>query len=76
MYAENNELNAEQKRVFAEIFARKEVLEPLLTAYAKQIKQKKQKSVRNKRYYVKHKDVILQKNKIKNDLYKKFIENY
>jgi hypothetical protein len=43
---------------------------------AREKHRKKLKSARNKRYYQKHKDEILQKNKLKNQLYKKFIENH
>jgi hypothetical protein len=59
-------MNSPQKRAFIEI----------ITLIAREQHRKKLKSARNKRYYQKHKDEILQKSKIKNQLYKKFIQTY
>ena len=58
-------MNNAQKRAFIEI----------ITLVAREKHRKKLKSARNKRYYQKHKDEILQKNKIKHQLYKKLIQN-
>jgi hypothetical protein len=56
--------------------AEQQLIVDYLQLKARELHQKKLKSARNKRYYQKHKDEILQKNKIKNQLYKKFIQNY
>jgi len=59
----------------------KQLIVGLLNEYFKNLKlktkikhEKKLKSERNKRYYQSHRDIILKKNKIKNELYRQYIE--
>jgi len=46
----------------------------LLNAYRREKHRKTLKSKQNKRYYQRHKNELLEKNRIKNELYKKFVQ--